>query len=207
MEQEREMNAAKKEKLRAQFEIEEGENFKEDDENNEYDTWYELQKAKISKQLEINNIEYQEMTPEQRQRIEGFKAGSYVRIVFEKVPMEFVKNFNPKFPIVMGGLLPTEIKFGIVKARLRRHRWHKKILKTNDPLVLSLGWRRFQTLPIYTTTDSRTRTRMLKYTPEHTYCNAAFYGPLCSPNTPFVVFKLLLIVIPGTVLNCSNRYR
>ncbi|CAI4789676.1 BAL_1a_G0052930.mRNA.1.CDS.1 [Saccharomyces cerevisiae] len=185
MEQEREMNAAKKEKLRAQFEIEEGENFKEDDENNEYDTWYELQKAKISKQLEINNIEYQEMTPEQRQRIEGFKAGSYVRIVFEKVPMEFVKNFNPKFPIVMGGLLPTEIKFGIVKARLRRHRWHKKILKTNDPLVLSLGWRRFQTLPIYTTTDSRTRTRMLKYTPEHTYCNAAFYGPLCSPNTPF----------------------
>ncbi|EJS41452.1 bms1p [Saccharomyces arboricola H-6] len=185
MEQERELNATKKEKLRAQFEMEEGENFKEDDENNEYDTWYELQKAKISKQLEINNIEYQEMTPEQRQRIEGFKAGSYVRIVFEKVPMEFVENFNPNFPVVLGGLLPAELKFGIVKARLRRHRWHKKILKTNDPLVLSLGWRRFQTLPIYTTSDSRTRTRMLKYTPEHTYCNAAFYGPLCAPNTPF----------------------
>ncbi|CAI4054086.1 hypothetical protein SUVZ_16G0700 [Saccharomyces uvarum] len=185
MEQERELNATKKEKLRAQFEMEEGENFKEDDENNEYDTWYELQKAKISKQLEINNMEYQEMTPEQRQKIEGFKAGSYVRIVFEKVPMEFITNFNPKFPVVMGGLLPTELKFGIIKARLRRHRWHKKILKTNDPLVLSLGWRRFQTLPIYTTSDSRTRTRMLKYTPEHTYCNAAFYGPLCSPNTPF----------------------
>ncbi|KOG96105.1 GTPase BMS1 [Saccharomyces eubayanus] len=185
MEQERELNATKKEKLRAQFEMEEGENFKEDDENNEYDTWYELQKAKISKQLEINNMEYQEMTPEQRQKIEGFKAGSYVRIVFEKVPMEFITNFNPKFPVVMGGLLPTELKFGIIKARLRRHRWHKKILKTNDPLVLSLGWRRFQTLPVYTTSDSRTRTRMLKYTPEHTYCNAAFYGPLCSPNTPF----------------------
>ncbi|KAK5781449.1 hypothetical protein RI543_000996 [Arxiozyma heterogenica] len=185
MEEERKLNAEKKEKFRLQFEIEEGDNFKEDDPDNEYDTWYELQKAKMAKQLEINKAELEEMTPEQRQKIEGFKAGSYVRIVFDDVPMEFIENFEPRFPIIMGGLLPTELKFGVVKARLRRHRWHKKILKTNDPLVLSLGWRRFQTLPIYTTSDSRTRTRMLKYTPEHTYCNANFYGPLCAPNTPF----------------------
>ncbi|AMD21384.1 HER105Wp [Eremothecium sinecaudum] len=183
--EERSLNAAKKEKLRLQFEMEEGDNFKEDDPDNEYDTWYELQKAKIAKQLEINNAELSSMTPEERQRIEGFKAGSYVRIVFDKLPMEFVENLDPKFPIVLGGLLATELKFGIINARIRRHRWHKKILKTNDPLVVSLGWRRFQTMPIYTTSDSRTRTRMLKYTPEHAYCTASFYGPLCSPNTTF----------------------
>ncbi|SCU98955.1 LAFA_0G21066g1_1 [Lachancea sp. 'fantastica'] len=184
-EEEREQNAAKKENLRLQFEMEEGDNFKEDDPNNEYDTWYELQKAKMAKQMEINNAELEDMTPEQRQKIEGYRAGSYVRIVFDNLPMEFVENFNPKYPIIMGGLLPAELKFGIIKARIRRHRWHKKILKTNDPLVLSLGWRRFQTLPIYTTSDSRTRNRMLKYTPEHSYCFASFYGPLCSPNTTF----------------------
>lgn len=183
--QERERNAAKKESLRLQFEMEEGDNFKEDDPENEFDTWYELQKAKMAKQQEINNAELESMTPEQRQKIEGFKAGSYVRIVFDALPMEFVENFDARYPIIMGGLLPTELKFGILKARMRRHRWHKKILKTNDPLVLSLGWRRFQTLPIYTTTDSRTRNRMLKYTPEHSYCFASFYGPLCSPNTTF----------------------
>ncbi|AQZ13152.1 BMS1 (YPL217C) [Zygosaccharomyces parabailii] len=185
VEEERQQNQAKKEKLRLQFEMEEGDNFKEDDPENEYDTWYELQKAKMAKQLEINNAELESMPAEKRQTFEGYKAGSYVRIVFENVPMEFVENFDSRTPVIMGGLLPTELKFGIVNARLRRHRWHKKILKTNDPLVLSLGWRRFQTLPIYTTTDSRTRNRMLKYTPEHTYCFASFYGPLCSPNTPF----------------------
>lgn len=185
VEEERQQNMAKKEKLRLQFEMEEGENFKEDDPENEYDTWYELQKAKIAKQLEINNAELENMPAEQRQRFEGYKAGSYVRIVFENVPMEFVENFDSRVPVIMGGLLPTELKFGIINARIRRHRWHKKILKTNDPLVLSLGWRRFQTLPIYTTSDSRTRNRMLKYTPEHTYCFTSFYGPLCSPNTPF----------------------
>lgn len=185
VDEERELNASKKEKLRLQFEMEEGENFKEGDPENEYDTWYELQKAKIAKQLDINNAEFESMTPEQRQAIEGYKAGSYVRVVFDKVPMEFVENFDPRVPVIIGGLLPTELKFGIISARVRRHRWHKKILKTNDPLVLSLGWRRFQTLPVYTTSDSRTRTRMLKYTPEHTFCGANFYGPLCSPNTPF----------------------
>ena len=185
VEEERALNASKKEKLRLQFEMEEGENFKEDDPNNEYDTWYELQKAKMAKQLEINEKELEQMSPEQRQVIEGYKAGCYVRLVFEDVPMEFIENFDPRFPVIVGGLLPTELKFGIVKARIRRHRWHKKILKTNDPLVVSLGWRRFQTLPIYTTTDSRTRTRMLKYTPEHTYCFTSFYGPFCAPNTPF----------------------
>lgn len=190
-EQERGLNAAKKESLRLQFEMEEGENFKEDDPENEYDTWYELQKAKIAKQLEINNAELESMTSEQRQKIEGYRAGSYVRIVFDRLPMEFVENFNPKFPVIMGGLLPTELKFGIINARIRRHRWHKKILKTNDPLVLSLGWRRFQTLPIYTTSDSRTRNRMLKYTPEHAYCTASFYGPLCSPNTTFCGIQIV----------------
>lgn len=183
--EEREINAAKKEKLRLQFEMEEGDNFDEADPENEYDTWYELQKAKMAKQLEINNAEFEAMTAEERQKIEGYKAGSYVRIVFEHIPMEFVENFNSKFPVVVGGLLPTELRFGVINARVRRHRWHKKILKTNDPLVLSLGWRRFQTLPVYTTSDSRTRLRMLKYTPEHSYCTASFYGPLCSPNTTF----------------------
>ncbi|KAH3903481.1 probable Ribosome biogenesis protein BMS1 [Saccharomycodes ludwigii] len=191
VEQQREINAAKKEKLRLQFEMEEGDNFKDDDPNNEYDTWYELQKAKIAKQLEINNTILDTMTPEQRQAIEGYKPGTYVRIVFDNVPMEFVNNFDPKFPVVLGGLLPTELKFGIMNARLRKHRWHKKILKTNDPLVVSLGWRRFQTLPIYTTSDSRTRTRMLKYTPEHAYCQASFYGPLCSPNTTFCAVQIV----------------
>ncbi|CDK24539.1 unnamed protein product [Kuraishia capsulata CBS 1993] len=180
----RELNAKKKEKLRQQFEEEEGGLGKQDPEGEE-DTWYELQKAKMAKQNEINKAEYDGLDEKERTRIEGFRSGSYVRITFSKLPMEFMENFDPHFPIVIGGLLQTEERFGFLNVRIRRHRWHKKILKSNDPLVLSLGWRRFQTLPVYTTTDSRTRNRMLKYTPEHAYCFASFYGPLVAPNTTF----------------------
>ncbi|ODV84561.1 hypothetical protein CANARDRAFT_29092 [[Candida] arabinofermentans NRRL YB-2248] len=185
IEEQRELNAKKKEKLRQQFEEEEGEFGKDDDPFNEHDTWYEFQKSKMAKQLEINKSELQTMDEESRYKIEGYKAGSYVKLTFDNLPMEFIENFDPKFPIVIGGLLQTEERFGFLNVRIRRHRWHKKILKTNDPLILSLGWRRFQTMPMYTTSDSRTRNRLLKYTPEHAYCFATFYGPLVAPNTTF----------------------
>ncbi|ODQ78404.1 hypothetical protein BABINDRAFT_64988 [Babjeviella inositovora NRRL Y-12698] len=189
VDEKRALNAKKKEKLRLQFEAEQGDTFGEDE--GEYDTWYELQKAKMAKQLEINKAEFEAMDGSTRERIEGILAGSYVRLVFNDVPPEFIENFNPKYPVVIGGLLATEERFGYLNVRIRRHRWHKKILKSNDPLILSLGWRRFQTLPVYTTSDSRTRNRMLKYTPEHAYCTATLYGPLVSPNTTFCGFQVV----------------
>ncbi|CCH45670.1 Ribosome biogenesis protein [Wickerhamomyces ciferrii] len=192
LDERRALNAKKKEKLRLQFEAEEGgKEIGTEDPENEEDTWYEIQKAKMAKQLDINKAEFESMDPAIRARIEGYRAGSYVRLVFEQVPPELIENFNPKYPLVLGGLLPSEERFGYMDARIRRHRWHKKILKSNDPLILSLGWRRFQTLPVYTTSDSRTRTRMLKYTPEHTYCSATFYGPLVAPSTTFCAVQVV----------------
>lgn len=189
----RKLNAAKKAKLKVQFEDEEDREFGAEDPlgDNEAETWYEFQKNKMAKQLEINKSEFEDMDAATRVKIEGYRAGSYVKIVFEKLPCEFIENLEPQYPIVLGGLLPTESRFGIMNVRIRRHRWHKKILKSLDPLILSLGWRRFQTLPIYTTSDSRTRNRMLKYTPEHAYCFASFYGPLVAPNTTFVGFNII----------------
>lgn len=193
IEQQRQLNAEKKTKLKMQFDEEEDREFGADDPEgpNEADTWYEMQKNKMAKQLEINKAEFADMDEATRLRVEGYKAGSYVKIVFENIPCEFINNLDPSYPIVLGGLLSTESRFGIMNVRIRKHRWHKKILKSQDPLILSLGWRRFQTIPIYTTSDSRTRNRMLKYTPDHAYCFASFYGPLVAPNTTFVGFNIV----------------
>ena len=206
IEAERERNARKKEELRSRFEEEDREGLmndrsnarrQQDEEAFGEDNWYEAQKAQIRKQLAINRQELDRMDDTSRAQVEDFKAGTYVRIVLEGVPYEFADSFNPRFPILVGGLTPTEERFGLVHVRIKRHRWHKRILKTNDPLIVSLGWRRFQTLPLYSLSDSRARNRMIKYTPEHMHCFGTFYGPLVAPNTGFCAVQSLATSNPG----------
>ena len=222
IEEERAKNARRKEELQLRFEEEDREGFGRQREEGEVrpdskeefgeDEWYDAQKAQIQKQITINRAEFESLDPSSRVRVEGYKAGTYARIVLEKVPYEFAATFNPRFPIIIGGLAPTEDRFGFVQVRIKRHRWHKKILKTNDPLIFSLGWRRFQTLPVYSISDSRTRNRMLKYTPEHMHCFGTFYGPLIAPNTGFCCVQSFSnknpgfrIAATGVVLNVDEN--
>ncbi|MCJ1347492.1 Glycoside hydrolase 2 (Mannanase, beta-galactosidase) [Peltigera leucophlebia] len=222
IEAERERNAQKKEELKLRFEEEDREGFGNDKhgerteggearEDFGEDGWYESQKAQIQKQLTINKTEFESLDASSRVGVEGYRAGTYARIVLESVPYEFAATFNPRFPVIVGGLAPTEDRFGFVQIRIKRHRWHKKILKTNDPLVFSLGWRRFQTMPIYSISDSRTRNRMLKYTPEHMHCFGTFWGPLIAPNTGFCCVQSFSngnpgfrIAATGVVLNVDE---
>ncbi|KAI9825066.1 MAG: Glycoside hydrolase 2 (Mannanase, beta-galactosidase) [Thelocarpon impressellum] len=209
LEAERERNARKKEELKLRFEEEDREGFKNDKANERYngntndadelgeDDWYDAQKMQIQKQMTINRAEFETLDEQSRVRVEGYKAGTYARIVLDSVPYEFAAGFNPRFPIIVGGLTPTEDRFGFVQVRIKRHRWHKKILKTNDPLIFSLGWRRFQTLPIYSISDSRTRNRMLKYTPEHMHCFGTIYAPLIAPNSGFCCVQSFSNKTPG----------
>ncbi|KAK3390560.1 hypothetical protein B0H63DRAFT_466011 [Podospora didyma] len=206
LEAERAKNARRKEELKLRFEEEDREGFKNDKaiarrEGGEVefgeDDWYDAQKALLQKQLDINKSEFDALDENQRASVEGFSAGKYAKIVLEGVPAEFVNNFTPRLPIIVGGLSATEDRFGFVQVRIKKHRWHKKILKTGDPLIFSLGWRRFQSLPIYSISDSRIRNRMLKYTPEHMHCFGTFYGPLVAPNTGFVCFQSFSSAVPG----------
>jgi ribosome biogenesis protein BMS1 len=222
IEAEREKNARRKEELKLRFEEEDKEGFNNDkaianreggegEEEFGEDDWYEAQKAQIQKQLDINKAEFELLDDSQRVNVEGFRAGMYAKIVIEGVASEFVTKFNPRMPIIIGGLSATEDRFGFVQVRIKRHRWHKKILKTNDPLIFSMGWRRFQTMPVYSISDSRVRNRMLKYTPEHMHCFGTFYGPLIAPNTGFSCYQSFSsknpgfrIAATGTVLNVDE---
>ncbi|KAF8208775.1 hypothetical protein K438DRAFT_1930352 [Mycena galopus ATCC 62051] len=183
--------AKKKEELKRKFDEQ-----YDDPEASKVD-FYTEKKDEISRQLQLNIEEFKGVSAETRALVEGYRPGTYVRIELVDVPCEMIENFDPTYPIIVGGLLPAEERFGYVQVRIKRHRWYIKTLKTNDPLIFSVGWRRFQSVPIYSLDDHSIRMRMLKYTPEHMHCYATFYGPVALPNTGFCAFNSLSGDTPG----------
>lgn len=174
--------AEKKEALKRKFDAQ-----YDDDSDEEKMDFYTEQKAEMERKLKATRAEFADDDAETRALVEGHRPGAYVRLEIHGVPCELVQNFNPRVPMIVGHLLSHEESFGYVQVRIKKHRWYPKILKTNDPLIFSIGWRRFQTVPIYSLDDG-TRNRMLKYTPEHMHCLATFYGPISAPNTGFCAF-------------------
>ena len=176
---------AKKEALKRKFDEQ-----YDDPEGDKVD-FYDEKKDELNRQLQLNRAEFEDVDGEARTLVEGYRPGTYVRIELSSIPCEMIENFDPHYPIIVGGVLPAEERFGYLQVRIKRHRWFAKTLKTNDPLVFSLGWRRFQTIPIYSLDDHSIRMRMLKYTPEHMHCYATFYGPVALPNSGFCAFNSL----------------
>uniref|UniRef100_A0A4W6FIE0 BMS1 ribosome biogenesis factor n=1 Tax=Lates calcarifer TaxID=8187 RepID=A0A4W6FIE0_LATCA len=159
----------------------------------EYDdgdaTYFDDLKEEMQKQAELNRAEFEDVDDETRVQYEGFRPGMYVRLEISSIPCEFVINFDPHYPVILGGLGSSEGNIGYLQMRLKKHRWYERILKTRDPLILSLGWRRFQTIPLYHIEDHNGRHRLLKYTPQHMHCGASIWGPITPQGTGFLAVQ------------------
>lgn len=177
----REALAEKKRKLKEKFDSEY--------DNTENSSYYDDLKTSAEKQAQINKEVFENMPDDLRVQIEGFRPGMYVRIEFQDVPAEFITNFDPTYPLLIGALNIGEENIGYVNVKIKKHRWYKKILKTNDPLIISLGWRRFQTIPLFSKLEDDLKYRYLKYTPEHVNCNAHFWGPITPQGTGFLALQ------------------
>ncbi|XP_050206240.1 uncharacterized protein LOC126655914 [Mercurialis annua] len=153
--------------------------------------YFDKLKDEIELQKQRNIAELGELDEVTRLEVEGFQTGTYVRLEVHDIPYEMVEHFDPCHPILVGGVGFGEENVGYMQVRLKRHRWHKKVLKTRDPIIVSIGWRRYQTTPVYAIEDRNGRHRMLKYTPEHMHCLAMFWGPLAPPHTGVVAVQNL----------------
>nr|CAD7392673.1 unnamed protein product [Timema cristinae] len=149
------------------------------------------------KKSRLNKSEFEGLDDAVRVQLEGYRPGMYVRVEIEHVPCELITNFDPTYPLIVGGLQMGEENIGCIQVRLKKHRWHSKILKTQDPLIISLGWRRFQTLPVFSKLEDNLRHRLLKYTPEHVACIAHFWGPITPQSTGFLAIQDVATKQPG----------
>ncbi|XP_017795416.1 PREDICTED: ribosome biogenesis protein BMS1 homolog [Habropoda laboriosa] len=179
----------KKKKLKEQFDLEY--------DNGETKTYYDELKLEVERQANLNKSEFEGMDDNVRVQLEGYRPGMYVRVEIETVPCELISHLDPTYPLIIGGLLHGEENIGYVHTRIKKHRWYPKILKSKDPLILSVGWRRFQTLAIFSKLEDNLRNRMLKYTPEHVACMAHFWGPITPQSTGILVVQDVATRPPG----------
>lgn len=56
-------------------------------------------------------------------------------------------------PVVLTRINLGEDNKGYIKVRFKRHRWYSNLLKSNDPIIISSGWRRYQSLIVFATED------------------------------------------------------
>jgi len=121
---------------------------------------------------------------------DGAPIAAFVRVRLEDVPAACVEQLRRDRLLLLGGLLPGESQQGLVQVRVKRHRWHPKLLKSNDALLVSVGWRRYQTVPTFSLEDrGEKRMRFLKYTLEHAHCTMTMYGPMVPPNAGVMAFR------------------
>jgi ribosome biogenesis protein BMS1 len=92
-------------------------------------------------------------------------------------------------PIILVRINLGEESLGFIKVNFRRHRWYTNLLKSNDPIIVSNGWRRYQTLITFVKSDLNERLRYLKYTPNYDYCLGVFYGNFNQQNTGCVFMQ------------------
>ncbi|KAI3851759.1 hypothetical protein MKW92_015982 [Papaver armeniacum] len=108
------------------------------------------------------------------------RAGTYVRFKFHDVPFEMVKNHNPCHPILVGGITTEEEAVGCIQVKLELHSWHLKLLKSKDPIIVSVGWK-----------VCYGRYQFLRHTPQNRPCFAVFMGLLAPVNAGLAIVQNL----------------
>ena len=96
-------------------------------------SYFDLVKNEMQDQMARTRRELDAMPEATREALEGYRPGAYLRLVLRGVPHEWVDNFDPTRPLLVGGLLSSEDSMGYQQLRLKKHRWHRKVLKNQDP--------------------------------------------------------------------------
>ena len=132
--------SAKQKAYEKKMKLKEAFNREYDDKGDPTAGFFEEWKKETDEISARNKREFADLSDEARIEFEGYRAGLYVRIEFGNVPCELITHFEPKYPVLVGGLLPNEQKRGTLQLRVKRHRWFTRpVLKSRDPLIYSLG--------------------------------------------------------------------
>lgn len=159
-----------------------------------------------------------EYTDEEKKRLIEHSTGmigygNYIKIVLPSMKFKHYKSFGDN-PLLVHFATHTEDNMGFLMVRMKKHRYYSNILKSYDPLIINVGFKKYQSIPVFARKDDNERLRMVKYTPQHDFCLAYFYGPYSDTKVGVTAFqsissdlKKFRVAATGTVLGFAPQYQ
>lgn len=131
---------------------------------------YENKKRKALDAIKMQRLMFEREAENCRSE---FIPGTYVRIRVSHGIDELRSEFRDRGYLIVGTVAEGEKTH--VRGRIKVHKWAERTIRSLVPVTISLGWYRFQCVPVLSVNDGR-RNRYLKRNLDG-YCNITFFGP------------------------------
>ncbi|AFP65235.1 BMS1-like protein (nucleomorph) [Chroomonas mesostigmatica CCMP1168] len=103
-----------------------------------------IKKQKLPKTKKLNFSNSLSLVFKKNEKESKNKRTFFVEIFLEELFDKFYRYFDPTFPLILCIDLNANFCAHITKALVNRHKWNKKIIRTQDVVFLSMGWKFFE---------------------------------------------------------------
>jgi hypothetical protein len=91
--------------------------------------------------------------------------------------------------LIISQTFQGETNKGFLLIKFKRQKWFQGLLKSQDPVIVSTGLYKYQTMPVFCQKDEGGRLRFLKYTLKFEHCYVIIYGNYVPVNSGISFFK------------------
>ncbi|KAG1459953.1 hypothetical protein G6F46_006023 [Rhizopus delemar] len=142
------------------------------------------------------------------------KPGQRITIWISNVPVQAFQAYDRTRPYVVFGLLQYEHKMSLLNIQLQRDNAYEEPVKSKDPMVMHMGFRRYNVKPVYSQNTNKGSNNVHKFERfiqlGRSYV-ATVYGPIAFGKTPVTFYKETenpnepILVSTGTFMNIDVK--
>lgn len=130
--------------------------------------------------------------------------GDHLLILFS-----FLESYNKQRPFVLFGLLQYEHKMSLLNIQVQRDNAYEETVKSKDPMVMHMGFRRYNVRPVYSQNTNKGTNNVHKFERfmqlGRSYV-ATVYGPIVFGKTPVMFYKETENVNGKLITNINTFY-
>ncbi|CAG5132552.1 unnamed protein product, partial [Candidula unifasciata] len=117
------------------------------------------------------------------------EPGSFITVHISNVPKSLIDSRSPSQPLTVFGLFPNEHKMTLISTAITRVAAFTAPVKSKDPLIFQIGFRRFSTSPVFSEHSYQNKFKMERFLPQSGFIAASMFAPIMFAPAPVLVFR------------------